>query len=149
MRDVQTLFPEAGSQSAHGILQGNGLHANESVEEVKANGFYVLHSGSDPFIIISQIQQSGARVQGSRHHAFPVLYSALYLVPCTLHLVPFINPKFEITSLCSMLYALCRISHLPSPNILAETPEKCNPYLVEDSGIRFSAGGGSGKKRSN
>jgi hypothetical protein len=56
MRDVQALFPEAGSQSAHGILQGNGFHANQSVEEVKAYGFYVLHHGSYPSSIVSHIR---------------------------------------------------------------------------------------------
>jgi hypothetical protein len=56
MRDVQALFPEAGRQSYHGILQGNGFHANESVEEVEAYGFYVLHHGSYPSIITSHIQ---------------------------------------------------------------------------------------------
>jgi hypothetical protein len=52
MRDVQAHFSEAVSQSDHGILQSNGFHGDKSIEEVEANGLYVLHHGSSPSIII-------------------------------------------------------------------------------------------------
>ena len=50
---------------------------------------------------------NGYRVQGTSHHAFLVLYSSLYLVPCTRILLPAARCLLRAETLCSMPHALC------------------------------------------
>jgi hypothetical protein len=41
----ETTLPQAADQPARGLIQGVGLHSDQSVEKIKSYGCYMVHEG--------------------------------------------------------------------------------------------------------